>query len=268
VNRQPAWPAVADPAEHYERYQAPAFSVPWAKDLLDAVDPRPGERVLDVACRTGAVAHAAARRVRPGGTVVGLDQPDPGLRRARGGPDAGVQWRRGHASSLPFGDGSFDVVLCQQGLQFLPDRGGALAEMWRVLVPLGRVGVAVWGPIERSPAFAALADSLERHAGVGIAAAVRWLFSLSEPDDLRALLAGAGFGGILVRRARGTARFPSVAEFLRRCVPGSPVGAATMLMSGDDQRRVVADLETELAPWVDADGLRIATEINTGVASR
>src|SRR5688572_3719938 len=96
-------------------------------------------------------------------------------------------------SSLPFDDASFDTVLCRHGLQLVRDRSGALSGMRRVLVPSGRVGVSVLGRIERSPAFAVLADSLNRHAGVRVAAAVHWLFSLSEPDDLRALMAEAGF---------------------------------------------------------------------------
>jgi SAM-dependent methyltransferase len=204
------------------------FDTLWAPDLLDQVGFRPGDRVLDLA-RVG-----------------------------RGGEDP----------SLPFGDGCFDVVVCQQGLQLFPDRGRALAEMRRVLAPRGRAAVAVWGPIGRNPAFAALAESLERRAGVRVAAAVRWLFSLPEPGDLRAVLAGAGFDGIRVGTARKTVRFPSVSEFLRRCVPGSPAGAATARMPADDKRRVVADLEVALAPWVDAHGLRVATEANTGVASR
>lgn len=98
-------------------------------------------------------------------------------------------------ASLSFPDASFDVVVCQQRLQRFPDRSRSLSEMHRVLVPGGRVAVAVSGPIQRSPAFAALADSLERHAGVQVAAAVRWLFSLSDPDDVLGTgVATAGYG--------------------------------------------------------------------------
>jgi hypothetical protein len=178
------WPPVGDPLGRFGRLQAPALDEPWAGDLLDAIGPRPGDRLLDVACGSG------------------------------------------------------------------------------------RVGVAVWGPIERSPALAALAGSLERHAGVRVAAAVRWLFSLPEPEELHACLAGAGFGGIRLLTARRTVRFASVGEFLRRYVPGSPVGPATMHMPEDDKRKVVADLEAALAPWVDERGLRVATEVNTAVAER
>jgi hypothetical protein len=82
------------------------------------------------------------------------------------------------------------------------------------------------------------------------------------------VLAGAGFDAIRVRTARKAIRFPSVAEFLRRYLPGSPAGAATAHLSDQDQRQVLADLEAALAPWVDSSGLRVVTEANTGVASR
>jgi SAM-dependent methyltransferase len=204
------------------------FDTLWAGDLLDQAGFRPGDRVLDL-------------------TAAGAG---------------------GGRSSLPFRDAAFDVVVCQQGLQLLPDRGRALAEMWRVLAPGGRAAVAVWGPIARNPAFAALAESLERRAGLRVAAAVRWLFCLPEPGDLRAVLAGAGFDAIRVRTVRRTVRFPSVAEFLGRYLPGSPAGAATARLPEDDRRQVLADLQAALAPWVDADGLRVVAEANTGVASR
>lgn len=261
------WPASDHSVALSERQWVPELFDPWASELLDAVDLRRGERVLDVACGPGVVARRAAGRVLPGGRVVGLDRSELILREARAAAPA-VEWRRGEASRLPFADAAFDVVVCQQGLQLFPDRARALFEMRRVLVRGGRVGVSAWGPIRRSPAFAALADSLERRAGIQVAAAVRWLFSLSEPQDLRALLAGAEFDRIRVRTARTETRFHSAAEFLRRYVPGAPVGSATTRLSDEDWRQVAADLESDLAPWVDSDGLRVVTEANTGVARR
>jgi SAM-dependent methyltransferase len=202
------------------------FDTLWADELLDQVGFGPGDRVLDLAAVGG----------------------------------------RGGGSTLPFGDASFDVVVCHHGPQLLPDRGRALAEVRRVLAPRGWAAVAVWGPIGRNPAFAALAESLERRAGVGVA--VRWLFCLPEPDDLRAVLAGAGFDAIRVRTARKAVRFPSVAEFLRRYLSGSPAGAATAHLPERDRRKILADLETALAPWVDTAGLRVVTEANIAVSCR
>ena len=86
--------------------------------------------------------------------------------------------------------------------------------MHRVLVRGGEIEVAVRGSIERSPPFAELADSLERHAGARGAAAVRWLFCMPEPDDLRGVLAAAAFEEIRVDVVRTTDRSPSIRAFL------------------------------------------------------
>lgn len=195
-----------------------------ALDLLDAVDVRPGDRVLDVGRRT----------------------------------DIG---------RLPFDDASFDVLVCRQRLQLFPDRGLALSEMRRVLVDGGRAALSVGGPIERSAVFAALASALERHAGVRAAATVRWLFSLSDPADLRASLACAGFNEIRVETARETTFLPSVAELLR-FVPRPHMDRSPIGLTEHAKREVVEELERELAPWVRKDGLQLTMEVNTAVARR
>jgi SAM-dependent methyltransferase len=102
---------------------------------------------------------------------------------------------------LPFADGSFARVVCRYGLQLLPDRGRVLREMHRVLAPGGEVDVEVPGPIDRNPPFAKLAEALERAEDRHLAAGVRWLFSMPDPDDLRGALADAGFEEIRVEVA-------------------------------------------------------------------
>ena len=177
-------------------------------------------------------------------------------------PTGEVETRLGRGIELPFDDGSFRRVVCRRGLQLLPDRGRALEEMHRVLAPDGEIEVAVPGSIERSPVFAQLADSLERHAGARGAAAVRWLFSLPEPDDLRGVLAAAAFEEIRVEVMRRTDRSPSLEAFLSH--PGSEVGAVPEIV----RRRVFADLERSLGPCMDQDGLLITTETIVGRAKR
>ena len=130
------------PAEIYERHMVPAIFAPWSADLLALVKPQPGERVLDVSCGTGIVARNAASMVGGTGRVVGIDMNASMLEIARSN-DAPVEWREGDALAMPFLDQEFDVVVCQQGLQFFPDRSKALREMHRVLVPNGRLGIAV-----------------------------------------------------------------------------------------------------------------------------
>src|SRR5262245_2757037 len=134
----PQWQFVGSVPENYERYLVPTIFGPWALDLVELA--RPGERVLDIACGTGIVARTAARRVGSGGKVVGVDVSAPMLdaaRAAAAGEGLSIEWREGNAMTLPFSDTEFDLVLCQQGFQFFPDRSASLREMHRVLRPGG-----------------------------------------------------------------------------------------------------------------------------------
>jgi ubiquinone/menaquinone biosynthesis C-methylase UbiE len=117
-----------NPAETYEQYFVPAMFIPWATILLRYASPQPGERVLDVACGTGIVARLAAPLVGSNGQVVALDINSAMLAVARTLPapsGATIHWQEGNAMALPSPDDAFDVVLCQHGLQFVPDPGGA-----------------------------------------------------------------------------------------------------------------------------------------------
>ena len=213
-------------------------------DLLEAADLESGERVLDLADGTDVVAQAVIGRVPEGAACV---------------VDAGAL--EGHAVRLPYPDASFDVALSLHTLEAFADRGLVLAELRRVLVPAGRLALAVWGPLDGNPAFAALADSLRRRAGVGAAAAVDWLFSLSHPADVRALLATAGFDGIRMRRTWRTIPASSSDQLLRSLRRTFPIGAATRELSPKDREAIVADLNDNLGTRTIARGLPFATDV-------
>jgi ubiquinone/menaquinone biosynthesis C-methylase UbiE len=134
VNSQSQWQFAGSVPENYERYLVPALFKPWAEDLVEMATLRSGDRVLDIACGTGIVARTAAKRLGDNGSVVGLDVSGPMLATARTAPEgAAVEWQEGSAVKLPMSDATFDVVFCQQGLQFFPDRIATLREMHRVL---------------------------------------------------------------------------------------------------------------------------------------
>jgi ubiquinone/menaquinone biosynthesis C-methylase UbiE len=141
-------------AEIYEEFFVPALFQEWAAPLAAAARIAAGDRVLDVGCGTGALARAAAERVGPNGAVVGLDRNEGMLAVARRlGRD--IEWRQGMAEALPFPDASFAAVVSQFSLMFFEDRETALREMWRVIKPGGRLAVAVWDAVERTPGYAA-----------------------------------------------------------------------------------------------------------------
>src|SRR5262249_45566223 len=166
MSREERWQLSGNAAEFYERYVR-LLMEPWVQCLVDVAAPQPAEHVLDVACGTGFVARLAAERVGAKGRAVGIDL-NPSMieaARAASGQDAAgrIEWRTGDAGALPFENDVFDVVLCQQGVQFFPDRVHALREMRRVLRVGGRLAFTVWSAIGDTPYHAALADGLARH---------------------------------------------------------------------------------------------------------
>jgi SAM-dependent methyltransferase len=251
-----------DAAERYERWAVPFVLGPWVPALLDLAELRAGERVLDVATGTGVVARLAARRVAPA-TVTGLDLNQGMLEVARRlplPPGLTIHWRQGSALALPFADGAFEVVLCQQGLQFFPDRLKALGEMRRVLTPAGRVAVSVWtGP---SPYFSALREGLERYVGTEAAISGAVARSLGDADELRGLLRGAGFRDVVVHHIRMTLRLPPPEEFVLRHMSAIPA-AGLVAAAGEEARgALVAHMKKATRAYVDGYGLAIPEEIN------
>jgi SAM-dependent methyltransferase len=177
----------------YDRELVPVLFGPWAEDLVERARLQSGERVLDLACGSGAVALLAARCVGSGGRVCGLDRnPEMlGCATARSREaHLAIDWRLGSAESLPFDDASFDVVLCQQGFQFFADRGSAVREVARVLRPGGRVLATVWNEMEHNPLIFAFVKAL-LSLNHGWAEAMRRPFSMSDGKAVESLFQGA-----------------------------------------------------------------------------
>jgi ubiquinone/menaquinone biosynthesis C-methylase UbiE len=256
------WQVTGSAAEVYERQLVPAIFAPWVPQVLDLAAPAPGERLLDTACGTGVVARLAATRVGPTGHVVGQDL-NPGMLAvasalptstapaASTSPDgaAPVAWVQASTGDLPFADGSFEVVACQLGLQYFPDRPAAVAELARVLGPGGRLAAMVWRSIDHSPGFAALADLLERHIDPAAGATMRAPFALHDEAALADLLTGAGFEEVAVHRQAGTVRFGSIQAFVLAQGTGSPLAAPIAAADPAARAALLADAETTLAPW-------------------
>ena len=143
----------------YEEFFVPRLFEPWAKLLLDEAKLKKGQAVIDVATGPGTVARLAAPRLGPKGRITATDISRPMLDIARAKPAltgvAPIEYVESPAAPLSAPTGAFDVVLCQQGLQFFPDRPAALREMKRVLKPGGRAVIAVWAAIARNQIFAA-----------------------------------------------------------------------------------------------------------------
>jgi ubiquinone/menaquinone biosynthesis C-methylase UbiE len=152
--------------DSYRRYLQPAVFDPWARELLAFAPPSLGDLVLDVASGTGAVAHAVAALVGPHGRVIASDVSPLMLAAVTLGAThdrAAVEPLESPADGLALPDEVVDAVYCQQGLQFMSDRGAVITEMLRVLRPGGALGVAVWSDQVPPEPFASYARILRDH---------------------------------------------------------------------------------------------------------
>jgi ubiquinone/menaquinone biosynthesis C-methylase UbiE len=271
---QHGWQLQGTSAELYERYLVPAVTLPWARDLVERVGLRAGDRVLDIACGTGVVARLAASAVGDAGRVAAIDVNRGMLAVGRSlPPPAGgrIEWYDGTADALPFPDREFDVVLCQLGLQFFPDRPTALREMRRVLASAGRVGATVFTSIERNPAALALANAVDRHLGVGASSAKRSEHSLADPHELRELFSEVGFMDIRIETVTLDIRFASVDEWVGIQFAATPLAA--LLAEHDSTAReqllgvVSAEVGLTLAPFVDGDSFAFPQEVDVALAN-
>lgn len=236
--RAGAFTAGSLPAD-YERLIAPYLFEPWAEVLLDAVALAPGAAVLDVASGTGVVARAAARRTGAEGRVVATDISPAMIEFCASHPAepaaAPIETAVASATELGRADGEFDVVLCQQGMPFFPDRPGAAREMRRVLRPGGVAGIAVWTPDREVQPFAQWNETL-RDLGVAEPFPGAWDIStfVMGVDELADLLRAAGFTDVESREVELVTRWPSV-DHLVDAVMGTPFGALVAGMDADRQ---------------------------------
>ena len=138
--------------ENYDRYMVPLIFEPFAADLARrAASFSPGA-VLEIAAGTGVVTRALAPKLSPGATytVTDLNQPMLDYAAARQPPDSRIEWRQADALALPFEDAAFDLVFCQFGVMFFPDRISGYREAKRVLKPGGHFLFNVWDRIEEN----------------------------------------------------------------------------------------------------------------------
>jgi SAM-dependent methyltransferase len=243
----------------YEDVLVGAVFIPWGEYLLDAVGVTEGKCLLDVATGPGTLARLASPRLGPAGYVLATDLSDAmlAIAEAKGSVPSGarIEYRLSPAVPLDVPGAAFDVVCCQHGLQFFPDRLRALEEMRRALRDGGRLGLAVWAGIELCPPFAAVRDAV--HEVMGAASAERYAngpWGLHAPAVLAELVASAGFMDVSVEEIRQPVRFEAGPGQLDRSLAASGLAAEIAGLPSDQRTALACAIADNLLGLTDSSG--------------
>jgi SAM-dependent methyltransferase len=252
---QPGFHLPGAAAERYERTVAPIMA-PFVDAVLNAGNVGPGHAVLDVACGTGFAARAAAARVGPAGRVAGVDNNQAMLDVAAVASASqlpAIEWCAASADGLPFPAATFDVVICQQGMQFFPDLRASAAEVARVVREGGRVAATVWSPLGRSPYFVAQSRAVEQVVGARASGYFADAFGCAE-EQVMAAFRAAGLVDVTGREVVADIRISSPAAFVRQHLLSTPWGLAAAEARPDGVDQATATVLDLLSPYRNPDG--------------
>jgi ubiquinone/menaquinone biosynthesis C-methylase UbiE len=271
VSEQPDQPPeVGDVAEFvassWERHRELLFEGQRAVSewLVDRVDPRPGQTVLELAAGPGETGFLAAERVGADGRLISTDLSAGMIDAARRGADArglrNVEFRVMDAQQIDLPDESVDGVISRFGVMLMPDPGAAVRGARRVLRDGGRLAYAVWGPPDRNPWLTVLVGAVLQtgHAPPGDPFGPGGPFSLAEPDANRALLDSAGFSKVQIEDIPGAMRYDDFAHYwnVQSNVSG-PLAVLIASLPADEVDAIKTALEPALAPFGSGDALSI-----------
>jgi ubiquinone/menaquinone biosynthesis C-methylase UbiE len=236
-------------AETYERFFVKSIYRFWTPLLLERAAPKPGEKVLDVACGTGVVARSMVPMVGETGRVVGLDinpsMLEVACKQFSDNCEA-IDWREGQAEQLPFSDREFHLVTCQQGMQFF-NRPIVAREMRRVLRGKGQVAIAVWRSLDDNPFYKTIFGAVASVFNIPMADMAN-PFSFGDSDELRDLLVEAGFERVNVELVRHPVHFHEVDHFMEMTVRAASVVIPAFAAMDVDMR---ADLMSKVNQQVE-----------------
>ena len=256
-------------AEHWEaaapgwtrrQEEIRAFGAPVSHWMVQAIDPQPGQRVLELAAGVGETGFLAAELVAPVGGVIVSDQAEAMLEGARARAHelglTNVEFQVMGAEWIDLPVASVDAVLCRWGYMLMADPLAALLETRRVLRPGGRVALAVWDRLERNPWAQAPAMALREH---GLAQpqqqGASGPFALGDPERLGTLLEEAGFTEILVDTIAVEQRPGSFTDFWEATLDLSRnFHDAVLSLPEERMGEVRATLLTQLEPYTAQDG--------------
>lgn len=232
----------------YERYLVPLFFEPYAADLADRAARLAPSGVLETACGTGVLTRQLRAALPAGSSIIATDLSDAMLERARQRIEgaAGITWQQADACALPFPDASVDLVVCQFGLMFFPDRLKGLTEARRVLRPGGHCLMNVWHGLEDNPLGRLAHENIVEVFPENPPSFYQVPFSMGDQGEIRELFAAAGFAATSLESVTKEGRSPSALDAATGLVTGTPALSALLERGVTDTGPIIARLADRL----------------------
>ena len=221
------------------------------------LDPTPGDRLLDVACGTGALAIPAARQVAPSGQVIATDYSPcmaaEAEKEAKKHALSNITYACMEAQNLEFPDNSFDALTCGLALFFFPRMRKALAEMRRVLVAGGKLGLSLWGKGAIVPQWPILGETIrEYRLRPVVPNPIAW-----KPQDIEALLTSAGFSDIEVVEEQYDLSFREASEVWEFTLSVGPIEVMLEQLSENKRQEFIDAFLSRIQELATPEGLPV-----------
>lgn len=267
------WGAVA-PGWEARREWMMGITGPVQAWLADHAGAGPGQTVLDIAAGTGDLGFAMAERVGPTGRVISSDFSPAMVEVARRNGAArglsNVEHRVMDAEAMDLDDDSVDAAVCRWGYMLMADPAAALSETRRVLRPGGSLAFTVWRTPDRNPWAAVPGMTLVQRGHVPPPEpGAPGIFSMGEPDRIRDLVTGAGFGDPELEEIAFDFRYADFDDLWDSVVSLAGSLARVVKALPDDEREATrAAIRDNVAPYREADGSYSSPAATWGVLAR
>jgi ubiquinone/menaquinone biosynthesis C-methylase UbiE len=244
----------------YEELLVPHIMLPCAEILLDQARIEKGQHVLDVACGPGTVTYLAAEKTGPEGRVTGVDISPEMLDIARSKisalDSAPTEFIESSSAPLNVPDSTYDVVVCQHGLQFFPDRVESLKEMARAGRPNSIVAVAAWGAIDKNPIMNAMHQALLDSTSPEIADMMKAPFSMNDLSEIYQIFKDAGLKNIDIQGHTIPVNFEGGIYQVGKCLEATPIASS---LSEYQKITFKQELDARLEHLLDGDSVKSTT---------